>query len=147
MDEPIESAMIQPAPSRPTFPEVCYCWQCGYDLRGLEHGACPECRFRFEVDAVRELNATWGAERELECRLAQLVALVACGVALLLLLTGTARGQVWTGGHAGVIGVIGAVLIVYGLVLSEMLRATEYVRSIGQSSPYTSKAGLSRVAT
>lgn len=40
-----------------------YCPDCGYDLRGIPEGACPECGFRYDRQAVRSLNRHWALNR------------------------------------------------------------------------------------
>ncbi|MFQ5424986.1 MAG: hypothetical protein ACE5F9_13540 [Phycisphaerae bacterium] len=61
------------------LPEVTgYCWQCGYDLRGLAEPRCPECGFRFDLDAVRDLNQGWCLDRLHGLRNATLLLAAAC---------------------------------------------------------------------
>jgi len=64
-------------PDRPPG-EAGYCWQCGYDLRGLDEPRCPECGFRFELDAVRDLNQGWCLDRLHGLRNATLLLAAAC---------------------------------------------------------------------
>lgn len=57
-----------------------YCWKCGYDLRGLDDQQCPECGFRFDVEAVRDMNLQWSVLRLQGIRDATLIQSMACSV-------------------------------------------------------------------
>jgi len=87
----------QSPPMTPDLPqEVGYCWQCGYDLRGLERGVCPECGFRFDLEAVRALNEDWCAQRVVALRTAMLVSVVGCALAVVCMLaTHSLGGDLW----------------------------------------------------
>jgi len=68
------------------LPEEGWCWKCGYDLRGLGEPRCPECGFRFELGAVRELNTIWVGERITGFQFANLVQALAAAIAILALI-------------------------------------------------------------
>lgn len=70
----------EPAASTEAPPEIGYCWQCGYDLRGLDDQQCPECGFRFDVEAVRDMNLDWSVRRLHGVRDATLLQTMACCV-------------------------------------------------------------------
>ncbi len=63
-----------------------YCWKCGYDLRGLGELRCPECGFRFDAEAVKDLNAAWTLERIRGFRRATLLQGAACTILLISIL-------------------------------------------------------------
>lgn len=64
-----------------------FCWQCGYDLRGLGELRCPECGFRFDAEAVKDLNAAWALERIQGFRRATLLQGAACTILFVSILT------------------------------------------------------------
>ena len=70
----------EPAASAEAPSEIGYCWKCGYDLRGLTDQQCPECGFRFDVEAVRDMNLDWSVRRLHGVRDATLLQTLACCV-------------------------------------------------------------------
>lgn len=108
----IKTTDVSAAPAMATDlpPEVGYCWQCGYDLRGLERGVCPECGFRFDLEAVRALNEEWCAQRVLAFRGAQVLGAAACALTLTCMLTGSAARDVL------MFGIWGTALLVIGMI-------------------------------
>ncbi|MCK6483302.1 MAG: hypothetical protein HUU22_01545 [Phycisphaerae bacterium] len=49
------SPLTAPRPPR----RVLYCPQCGYDLRGQQEMRCPECGFRYDEEAIRDVGHDW----------------------------------------------------------------------------------------
>src|SRR5262245_4630077 len=78
------------------LPQGGWCGTCGYYLRGLGEPRCPDCGFRFELEAVRELNSIWTGERITGFQFANLVQAIAVSLALLALI-GTRNAIDWLG--------------------------------------------------
>lgn len=64
-----------------------HCPQCGYDLRAIEKGCCPECGLYYDTEAIRSLDRAWYVERIQELRYSsffQIASILFCMMAILI---------------------------------------------------------------
>jgi len=64
------------------LPPDVMCPMCEYDLRGSLEERCPECGFRYEKGAIRELNLAWCQRALRQLRAVALAQLTACSIIL-----------------------------------------------------------------